>query len=104
MKNTSAFILFSVLLLGCFEPKNSIDECQVSSIDCCVADWECEEFYENTGTDDEGRPINYPFCTTPGETTGICSECLSDSDCDDGEYCDKEEGLPNYCLSDDLAD
>jgi Cys-rich repeat protein len=65
---------------------NPIDKCDSMSIDCCGADADCADFYGNLA----------PFCTTPGDTTGVCAECIDDSDCASGEVCDLDG--PGVCL------
>jgi len=70
-----------MMWLGCSNP---IDSCPTTDIDCCDLDRECQEVYGD----------DYPFCTTPGESSGVCSECVIDADCSGDLLCtDDGSGL-----------
>jgi hypothetical protein len=66
---------------------NPIDECESDIIDCCTADNQCVDFWGS----------EYPFCYSPGESTGVCAECFTHDDCPEGQVCAPDDEFGAFC-------
>jgi hypothetical protein len=85
--NMRRFVALFVVLGAC-GGGNPIDKCESMQIDCCETDIDCVDFYGG----------DFPYCVNPGQSTGICSECVADADCSNGGTCvtDPQVG-DKYC-------
>ena len=72
--------LLLLVMLGC-GTGNPIDDCSRTDIDCCERDADCRDVYGAA----------FPHCTSAGLTTGICSECRSETDCASNQVCEADD-------------
>jgi hypothetical protein len=78
------FVSFAILFtVGCGNPVANCDE-DVYTTDCCTKDSQCLDVYG----------FLFPKCLIEsGEKEGMCSECITNADCFDENYCDTEDGF-----------
>lgn len=78
------FPMLLLLTSACVDP---IENCEVTGLDCCTSDAQCEDTY----------PSQFPFCHASGDTTGVCAECQTAEDCDVYETCLIDSTLGGFC-------
>ena len=83
--------LLTCLLLGCFPSFDTrdIERCEAEdpTVDCCATDRQCEVFFGDA----------FPYCETPGATSGRCVECRVDEDCDLDALCEADPVHGSFC-------
>lgn len=75
------------LAVGC-TPYNPIDDCTRDGIDCCEYDADCIDVYGDS----------YPYCTSPGLSSGVCSECVTSDECAAGLVCEADGNDLRICV------
>lgn len=82
---------------GCLPGVDTKDlqECEPTdeTVDCCTTSEQCETHFGS----------QFPHCSTPGDETGRCVECTTDSHCSVDSYCELTAPQGPFCapLADD---
>lgn len=71
------FVFLLTALAGCEEPLD-LETCGLTDlVDCCTTDQQCLD----------GYGLDFPYCASPGESTGTCSQCVEDEQCGLDQVC-----------------
>lgn len=93
----TCLLVFSLLspLGACIDitDTKALQTCDVEdeSVDCCSTADECTTYFGS----------EFPYCSTPGDTTGRCVECTTDSHCDQDAFCLLDSPFGPYCAPED---
>jgi hypothetical protein len=85
-------LALTVLLASACFPSfdvRDIERCDADdpTVDCCATDRQCVVFFGDA----------FPYCETPGASSGRCVECRVDEDCDLQSQCDADPEVGSFC-------